>query len=41
MAGNGQYFLNGAGTSWLTLDGTNLQFRATNGVTGRIQMTYE
>ena len=41
MAGSGQVFLNPAGTSWLQLDGTNLQFRATNGVTGRIQMIYE
>ncbi len=39
--GNGQYFLNSSGTSWLTLDGTNLMFTATNGVTGRVQMIYE
>jgi hypothetical protein len=41
MSGNGQVFLNSSGTSWLQLDGTNIQFRSTNGVTGRIQMIYE
>jgi hypothetical protein len=41
VVGNGQVFLNSSGTSWLQLDGTNIQFRATNGVTGRIQIIYE